>query len=192
MEALTRYAAFEGHRLLFHGPLAEVVTQVKRRLGRADNSAILVFSDATGRVMDFDFHGTEKDVLRRLEVFVADDEPKDSPGPGRPKLGVISREVSLLPRHWEWLASQSGGASATLRRIVEEAKRKSLSSNSARAAQERTHQFMSAVAGDLRGYEEALRALYKKDERAFLTQIADWPGDVKRHVAGLAGTAFGG
>lgn len=190
METASTYTAFEGHSLLIRGALTDVIIKIKKKLGKAENSAILIFSDATGRVMDFNFHGTEKEVLKRLDVFVADDEPRDSPGPGRPKLGVISREVSLLPRHWEWLASQSGGASATLRKLVEEAKKKSLSGNSARQSQERSHKFMSAVAGDLKGYEEALRALYKRDEKAFLAEIAGWPRDVRNHVAALADGAW--
>lgn len=192
METLSTYTAFEGHSLLFHGRLTDVVLKIKKRLGSAENSSVLIFSDATGKVMDFDFRGTEKDVLKRLEVFVAEDQPRESSGPGRPKLGVVSREVSLLPRHWEWLASQSGGASAALRKLVEDAKKKSHNSGNARQAQERSHKFMSAVAGDLKGYEEALRALYKRDEKRFLAETADWPRDVRNHAVGLAAAAFKG
>jgi hypothetical protein len=192
METTNTYTAFEEHRLLFSGSLVDVITRIKRRLGKAENSAILIFSDATGAVMDFDFRGTEKDVLKRLDVFVSLRQSTEAPGPGRPKLGVISREVSLLPRHWEWLASQSGGASATLRRLVEDASRKALGGSGVRKAQERSHKFMSALAGDFEGYEEALRALYKKDEETFLAKIATWPRDVRNHVVGLAEAAFKG
>lgn len=190
METSSTYSAFEGHSLLLRGSLTEVVLKIKKKLGKAENSSILVFSDSTGKIMDFDFHGSEKDVLQRLDVFVAKDAPKDSPGPGRPKLGVISREVSLLPRHWEWLASQTGGASATLRKLVEVAKKKSLHGNSAKQAQERSHKFMSALAGDLNGYEEALRALYKRDEKSFQSKIQDWPRDIRLHVTRMAEAAF--
>jgi hypothetical protein len=102
----------------------------------------------------------------------------------------MSREVSLLPRHWEWLATQTGGASATLRNLVEEAKKKSANGNQIKQAQERTYKFMSVIAGDFEGYEEALRALYKRDKKTFLAQIHGWPDDVKNHAVEIATPAF--
>src|ERR1700679_2948656 len=90
---------------------------------------------------------------------------------GRPKLGVISRELSLLPRHWEWLANQSGGASATIRKLIEDAKKKSSAHTSVKQVQERVYRFMSVIGGDMKGYEEALRALYKADRKKFLWHI---------------------
>jgi hypothetical protein len=190
MDTQDNYTVFEGNKLLFRGPLGKVVSKIKKRIGSAANSAVLIISDSTGKPIDFNFQGSEADVLKRLEVFVSHSEPKNEGGPGRPKLGVVSREVSLLPRHWEWLATQSGGASAALRKLVEDAKKKSLGGNQVKQAQERTHHFMSALAGDLKGYEEALRALYNKDEKKFLALIAEWPGDVKRYVADLAYSVF--
>ena len=192
MDKPNTYTAFDGTKLLLQDSLAEVVLKIKKKIGKAANSSVMIFSDATGKMMDFDFHGAEKDVLKRLETFVPEALPKDSSGPGRPKLGVISREISLLPRHWEWLATQSGGASATLRQLVEEAKRKSATSGiSIKQAQERTYKFMSVMAGDLNGYEEALRALYKKDQEKFLAQIGEWPRDVRDHINKLAQSVFG-
>lgn len=190
MDIHDNYTAFEGNNLLFRGPLAKVVSKIKKRIGHAANSEVLIISDSTGKAIDFNFQGSEVDVLKRLEMFVSHGEPKNGGGPGRPKLGVVSREVSLLPRHWEWLATQPEGASATLRKLVDEAKKKSAGRNLVKQAQERTHHFMSALAGDLKGYEEALRALYNKDEKKFLALIADWPGDVKRHAAELAYSVF--
>ena len=96
----------------------------------------------------------------------------------------------MLPRHWEWLATQSGGASSTLRNLVEEAKKKLTNGNHIKQAQERTYKFMSAIAGDFVGYEEAIRALYKRDENNFLIQIQGWPNDVKNHAVEMAGPAF--
>lgn len=159
-------------------------------MGKAEHSAILIFSDATGKSMDFNFRGTENDVQKRLEVFVAEEKPTENHGPGRPKLGVICREISLLPRHWEWLATQPGGASATLRRLIDEAKKSSAGTVSIKQAQERTYKFMSVMAGDLPGYEEALRALYKKDKKVFLQQMEAWPVDVKSHSLELAAAVF--
>ena len=194
MEAISTYTAFEGDKQVCKGPLPEVILKIKRRLGKAENSPALVFSDATGNTMDFNFQGTEKDVLKRLEIFAAGDaadhQVPESPGPGRPKLGVVSREVSLLPRQWEWLAAQSGGASAILRRLVDEEKKKSLMGDSVKKQQERTYKFMSVMAGDLKGYEEALRALYKKDAKSFLLYVEGWPADVKAHAAKLAKPVF--
>jgi uncharacterized protein len=189
MEKSSTYTAFEGGNLVSKGPLPEVILKVKRRIGKAENSAVLIFSDATGNTMDFNFQGTEKDVLKRLEVFVGED-PAEATGRGRPRLGVVSREVSLLPRQWEWLASQSGGASAVLRRLVDEAKRKTSDGNTIKQVQERTYKFMSVTAGDLKGYEEALRALYKKDQKAFALRMEGWPEDVKAHALDLARPVF--
>jgi hypothetical protein len=192
METANTYTAFEGHRLLSQGPLEHVVLRVKRRLGKAENSSILIFSDLTGKSMDFNFQGSEKEVLKRLEVYISGDEVKEPVGPGRPKLGVISREVSLLPRHWEWLATQAGGASATLRRLVEDAKKKSETGQDIKQSQERTYKFMSVLAGDQIGYEEALRALYKKDKKKFVGLIQEWPSDVRTYAMELAKPVFEG
>lgn len=184
------YTAFTGHRLLAHGPLEEVVLCAKERL-RADASAsILVFSDLTGKQMDFDLSGSEKEVLRKLQVYLLPEGKTANAGPGRPKLGVVAREISLLPRHWEWLSTQSGGASATLRRLVEEAKKDSSGKERVKQAQERAHKFMSAIAGDLPLFEEALRALYAKDAKKFKSCLADWPADIKEHARRMAAPVF--
>ncbi|HKP95611.1 MAG TPA: DUF2239 family protein [Fibrobacteria bacterium] len=190
METINTYAAFEGDTLIVKGSLPDVVLKVKRRMGKAGNGPVLIFSDATGNAMDFNFQGSEKDVLKRLEVFVAGDGA-DATGPGRPKLGVVSREVSLLPRQWEWLASQSGGASAILRRLVDEERKKSLAGDSLKKNQERAYKFMSVMAGNRHGYEEALRSLYRKDRKGFQLHTRTWPPDVKAHAAALAKPVFG-
>jgi hypothetical protein len=190
MDARETYTAFEGITRLFRGTFEEVVLKVKGRLGRAENSSILIFSDNTGKTMDFNFQGNVKDVLKRLEIYVSKHNRGPVAGPGRPKLGVISREVSLLPRHWEWLANQSGGASATIRKLIEDAKKKSSTHTSVKQVQERVYRFMSVVAGDMKGYEEALRALYKADREKFLLHIQDWPADVRTHVVEMAKPVF--
>jgi hypothetical protein len=184
------YTAFEGNKQLFIGTLASVILKVKKRLGKDDNSTILIFSDSTGKTIDFNFQGNEQDVQKRLEIFITEDISSNNTGPGRPKLGVISREVSLLPRHWEWLATQTGGASATLRRLVEEAKKKSVSGNQVKLAQERTYKFLSTIAGDYIGYEEALRALYKFDKKIFVLNMQSWPADVRNYALEMATSVF--
>jgi hypothetical protein len=185
------YTAFDGHVRLARGPLDEVVIQAKRRL--TARSSILIFSDSTGNVVDFNLRGSQRDILRRLDVFRSPRDgaaPATAAGPGRPRLGVVAREVSLLPRHWEWLAIQSGGASATLRRLVDEARLRSSGKDRIRRAQERAHRFLTAIAGDLPRYEEALRALYAADEARFRDELAGWPADIKRHAIALAAPAF--
>ncbi|MBL7689782.1 MAG: DUF2239 family protein [Bdellovibrionaceae bacterium] len=184
------YTAFEGSKLLVRGPLDKVVLKSKHRLEKSPEASILIFSDSTGRTIDFNFHGSEDDVLKRLEIYVSGEEAKSANGPGRPKLGVVSREVSLLPRHWEWLANQTGGASATLRKLIESEQKKSAGGLSLKQAQERVYKFMSVLAGDLEGYEEALRALYRKDVDSFQTHIKSWPRDVKTHTLTLAASIF--
>ena len=178
----TTFTAFEGHSLIAHGDLAEVVLKIKSTIGKASISTILIFSDITGKTIDFNFHGSKQEILKRLEVYTSVEDAGLSSGPGRPKLGVVSREVSLLPRHWEWLATQRGGASATIRTLVEDAMKKSSSGQSVKQVQDRVYQIMSVLAGDLSDYEEALRAMYKKDKKAFLGFIEKWPNDVQNYL----------
>lgn len=188
----TSYTAFENDQILTQGPLDQVVLKIKRKLGNAAHSSILIFSDQSGKIMDFNFSGSEAEVIKRLDIYVSSSSPASSEiqGPGRPKLGVISREVSLLPRHWEWLAQQSSSVSAILRKMIEEAMKKSSTANETKQSQERTYQFMSVMAGNLSQYEEALRALYQKNQKLFFSLIDKWPTDIKKHVTSLAKDAF--
>lgn len=195
--------AFVGQRQLSSGPLIEVALAVKAATERDPSIMILVFDDTTGRVIDLDLRGTKADVVERLsrppQTLAGRYRPRpgemsepmkgeisEARGRGRPKLGVVPREVTLLPRHWEWLAEQPGGASAVLRRLVDEARRNGGTRQQRRAAQDAAYQFMLALAGDLPGYEEATRALFA-DDRSRLTQwIAAWPEDIRSHVVHLA------
>jgi hypothetical protein len=176
------YTAFEGLKFLVQGDLEEVVLKVKKHIGTADISSVLIFSNSTGKTMDFNFQGTKQDVQKRLELYTSKEVNSDTSGPGRPKLGVISREISLLPNHWEWLATQSGGASSTIRNLIEDARKKSSGIVSVKQIQERAYKVMSVLAGDLENYEEALRALYKKDQKIFSQNIHSWPVDVKKYL----------
>lgn len=184
------YTAFEGTSRFFHGSFQDVVLKIKERLGRAENSPMLIFSDETGKTMDFNFQGSTREVLKRLETYVSRQQSQPSSGPGRPRLGVISREISLLPRHWEWLANQPGGTSATIRNLVEEARKRSSSRPGIRQLQERAYRVMSGLAGDMQNYQEALRALYRADRKKFLLHIEEWPADVRSYVIELAQPVF--
>ncbi|MGH7225206.1 MAG: DUF2239 family protein [Gemmataceae bacterium] len=194
--------AFEGQRLLLSGPLDEVALAVKKATKNRPSSAILVFDDSTGRVIDLDLRGAKADVIERLSRpprrFIGRYRPRQAEtprsvktaseprGPGRPKLGVVSREVTLLPRHWEWLETQPSGASAALRRLVDDARRTGIPQQKRRAAQEAAYHFMLAIAGDLPGYEEATRSLFANDRPLLERRIADWPKDIRAHILRLA------
>ena len=186
------FTAFEGPRRLAAGALADVALAVKQAEEQRRAEPIVIFSDATGRAIDLDLRGDAETILERL--------PKPSPasaaaemktqieprGRGRPKLGVVAREVTLLPRHWDWLNAQPGGASVALRKLVEQARRASGDAERQRAARDAAYHFMSAMAGNLPAFEEASRALFADDRRNFTRLIAPWPADIRDHVVKLA------
>jgi len=171
------YSAFSAHKLVAAGGLEEVLRAGKPLFDRG--RSLLFFRDDTGEQVDFDFRGTIEDVLARVT-------PPEHAGPGRPKLGVVSREVSLLPRHWEWLSAHPQGASAALRRLVDEARKHEPARDRMRRAQAAVGRFLTGVAGDLPGYEEASRALYAGNSRGFLEHTRPWPEDIKKHARALA------
>ena len=187
------FTAFIGQQRLASGPLAEVAIAVHKASKTTPANPISIFDDAIGRPIDLDLRGTERDVLARLpqpaedSLIPADEISAPEPrGRGRPRLGVVAREVTLLPRHWEWLAAQSGGASVALRKLVDEARRANGDRDRSRAARDAAYHFMSAMAGDLPGFEEASRALFADDQRRFAALIAGWPGDIRDHIVRLA------
>jgi len=158
---------------------------------RADNA--LIFDDRDASRLEFDLRGTREEVLARL----ASSSPSSSlastgspakPGRGRPKLGVTAREVTLLPRHWEWLASQPGGTSVALRKLVENARRNP--ADHARQSREAAYKFLHAIAGDLPGYEEATRSLFAGDQERFQQLTSPWPADVTDYAHQLAAAAW--
>lgn len=186
MEDGQQVTAFAGARRVAAGALAQVAVTVRQLLDRGEHEAIAIFDDATGKPVDVDWRGSAAEVHQRLAAL----DPPAPRGPGRPRLGVVAREVTLLPRHWDWLASQPGGASVALRKLVEEARRAHAGRDRARQAQEAAYRFMSAMAGDRPGFEEAARALFAGDRERFALLTARWPADIGRHVAMLAANAF--
>jgi hypothetical protein len=182
------YTAFEEFKILAQGTIEAVAISVKQRMKVHKTANILIFSDLTGRQIDLDLTGTDKQVTDRLKMYSAQD-PQPSARAGRPKLGVVAREVSLLPQHWEWLTNQDGGASAVIRNLIDE-KIKSRATDKAKTAQERTYKFLSAIAGNLSNFEEATRFLYRKDKKRFTDLISDWPKDVVKHSMSLANGVF--
>lgn len=191
------HIAFAGDRCLARGSLAEVALAVRRRLDVADGPPAVVLDALDSQVVDLDLRGSDEAILARLprpagsvgtartHAPAGGDAPPRAMGPGRPRLGVVSREVSLLPRHWEWLATQRGGASATLRRLVDEARRRSAPEDRLRAAREAVDRFMRVMAGDRPNYEEASRAFYANRDDDLAQLIADWPADIRSHLDAL-------
>ncbi len=171
--------AFAGFTRIAAGERREVVSEAKQSVDRGET--VLVFNDATGEVVDLDY--------REAAEPRPDAEPERRAG--RPKLGVVPREVTLLPRHWEWLNGQPGGASAALRRLVEQARRDNADRDRVRHSQEAAHRFLSAMAGNEPGYEEALRALFRGDAARFDECVAPWPADVRQYASALAAPALG-
>lgn len=179
------YSAFSGARRLATGTLEEVAVAARRASESAD-AGVLVFSDATGSQIDLDLRGGEHDVRRRYQAPATIGKEPAPRGRGRPRLGVVSREVTLLPDHWEWLASQPGGASVALRKLVQEARRAGTGRDRLRRAQERCYKVMVALAGNRPGFEDATRALFANDTQALRGRVEAWPPDIREHVLQLA------
>ncbi len=189
------YTAFLGTRMLATGLLHHVILTVKDSLDKNERLQLLIFDDHTGKQIDVDFRGTAEGEWEQLggqpgslpDTVLNDELPRRA---GRPKLGVVSGEVTLLPRHWEWLKSQPGGASVTLRKLIDEARRTGAEQNKARASQEAAYHFMTAMAGNFPQYEEALRLLYAGDSDRFFHSIREWAPDIRNYIQKLTVDAF--
>src|SRR6195256_132108 len=170
----TRCIAFAGARRIASGDLRQVALKAKAAMDRDKWAQVLIFDEVTSNLIEVDFRGTADDVLHRIAEMngASNNESAESEGgalrrPGRPKLGVVAREITLLPRHWDWLAKQAGGASVAIRKLVEEARRSSEDRDCVRQSQEAAYRFMSAMAGNFPGFEEATRALFAADAGRF-------------------------
>jgi steroid delta-isomerase-like uncharacterized protein len=175
MDPEATYTAFAGARRIAAGPLRAVLPVLKARFDRDRTERVLVFDDGTGRQLDFDLRGSLGEVLDR-------EADRFRRGPGRPRLGVASREVSLLPRHWEWLEQQPSGISGALRRLVEGAMKLHPGKERARRIRAALSPFLTAMAGDRPNYEEASRALFAGDTDRLERLVQRWPNDVREHV----------
>ncbi len=187
-----RCTAFAGSSRIASGELRFVALKAKQAFDAG--KPVLVFDDADARTLELPLELPAADLMGWLaqprSAAGEADAPEAKRRPGRPKLGVVAREVTLLPRHWDWLAAQPGGASVALRRLVEDARKVSAGDDLRRAAQEATYRFMQALAGNEPGYEDAARALFAGDIGKFELHTAAWPDDVREHAALLAADAF--
>jgi len=188
-----RCTAFAGHQRIASGELRHVALKAKQVFDIGTGQPILIFEDVSGKVVELPLELPAADLLRTLSATPAGDAtptPVPARGPGRPRLGVVAREITLLPRHWDWLAAQPGGASVALRRLVEGARKLTTGGDRRRVAQEVAYRFMHALAGDLPHYEDATRALFAGDFTHFEDALAHWPEDVRDHASLLAADAF--
>jgi uncharacterized protein len=186
------FTGFVGDRRIAHGRLSAVAASVKAALDSGEAGDVAIFDDDSARPVELDFRGSASAVEQSAEQALAalragELAPR---GPGRPKLGVVAREVTLLPRHWNWLAEQPGGASAALRKLVEEASRDKSGRDRRRRAREATYRFLSAMAGNRPHFEDAARALFAGDKQKFIHLAQAWPGDIADHARFLSKDAF--
>lgn len=178
------YTAFAGDKLIWSGELLEMLARAKKKIDKNPDLTVFVFEDRSGKQVDFDFSGTPDQVLARAKPEAPEPEAERT-GPGRPRLGVVAREVTLLPRHWEWLEQQPQGISAAIRRLVDEARKREPNKERARIARAAASRFMWVMAGDLPNFEEASRALFAKDGKRFAELIRRWPPDIRKHLERL-------
>ena len=190
----TRCTAFLDDHRIAAGELRHVALRAQLALEAQPEARLLIFDDADARLIDLDLRGSAAEIVQRLnrgEVPTAsDDDTPAKRGRGRPRLGVVAREVTVLPRHWQWLNAQPGGASVALRKLVDAARREHADGDLRRAAQERAYRFLSAMGGDRPGFEEATRALFAGDSLKFDAEIAAWPEDLRDHATMLAADAW--
>ncbi|WP_394537470.1 DUF2239 family protein [Lysobacter enzymogenes] len=192
------YTAFAGQRLLARGRLADVAVAMHAAAARAGDAELLVFDDRTGQQVDLHLGGDAQAVAERYRDLPAEAEPAGDPphaepaprGRGRPRLGVTAREITLLPRHWDWLAAQPGGASVTLRKLIDQARKQGEAGMRQRLAREAAYRCLNALAGNAPGAEDATRALFAGDRPGFVQRLDAWPADVREYLLALAGDAF--
>src|SRR6476469_1406316 len=168
------YVAFVENRLVASGSLEDVLRATKKRTTKG-GKPVLIFEEASGRQVDFDLRGSIDDVLARTRS-------EAKPGPGRPKLGVVSREVSLLPRHWDWLENQPNGASAAIRRLVDDARHSETGVERGRHVRNGINRFLWSVAGDFANFEDVAMALDAREDSRLDGLMSSWPKDVREYV----------
>jgi hypothetical protein len=184
------WTAFEGTRRIASGTLADVVTVAKAAIDGGSDDAVMILDDRDAQRVEIDFRHDIDFILACLPKPPTAIDPDAPRGRGRPKMGVVAREVTLLPRHWDWLNRQPGGASVALRKLVEEARHTHRVRDRIRQSQEATYRFMSIMAGDRPFFEEATRALFAGNHVRFDAMTGAWPVDIRDHAQRLAVGAF--
>ena len=181
MDETDTYVAFYGNQQVAVGELTDMLTKTtiflkEKQTTGTDTEPLLIFNEQNGSQIDFDFRGSLEEILERAL-------PKQKKRrAGRPKLGVISREITLLPRHWEWLESQTKSASASLRLLVEEAMKREGGEAKIKKNIAVTDRIMMVMAGNLTYFEEASRALNARNVERFEECVSTWPDDIKIYL----------
>lgn len=184
--------AFADSQRIASGTPVEVALACRALLDAGDERIVVIFDDLTAQPLEFDLRGDAGDVAARLSEGETGEAPGPKRGPGRPRLGVVGKEVTLLPRHWEWLSAQPGGASVTLRKLVERARLDGEVADRVRRSQDAAFRFMSTIGGNEPGFEEACRALFAGDRAVFEAITGPWPCDVRDYARVLANEALQG
>jgi len=194
MQQASKILAFSAQKLIAEGAFGEVLQLVKNHIKQNDTGNILFFNGSDGRQIDIDLQSGAGESGNGSKAAAAESGsnqaiPTKKPR-GRPKLGVVGREVTLLPRHWQWLDKQRGGASARLRRLIDQERKATAGDDMIRESQDSANRFMYAMAGDIAGFEEAVRALYARDKAGFDQETAAWPVDIRDRARGFAEAAL--
>ena len=194
MQQASKILAFNAQKLIAEGAFGEVLHLVKNHIKQNDTGNVLFFNGSDGRQIDIDLKAGAGESGNANEASAAESGSEQAtPGKksrGRPKLGVVGREVTLLPRHWQWLDDQRGGASARLRRLIDQERKATAGDDMIRRSQDSANRFMHAMAGDIPGFEEAVRALYAQDKARFVQETAAWPLDIRDCARGFAEAAL--
>lgn len=174
MNTKNTYTAFVGNTRLITDSLLNVALAIKNQ--QHDSAPILIFEDQTGKQIDVNITGSESDIQQRYA------ELETVKKVGRPKLGVISREITLQQKHWDWLDLQNSSASAVIRKLIDQELNNAQSESNIMMTKQTTDRFMSAMLGNMPNYEEATRALYQGNKEGFLELIQDYPNDLKEYL----------
>ncbi len=192
-------SAFCGEDRIACGALGHVALKAKAIWERGEPKPIFIWQNATGGLIDIDLSGTDADVLTRARERQSQQAQGECPNqagqtkpraPGRPNLGAVGREVTLLPRHWEWWCDQLGGASVALGKLVEQARLANADKDRTRQSQQAAYRFLSFMGGDRPGFEEASRALFRGEQESFEALIVNWPADIRDFALQLAAPGF--
>lgn len=182
------YVIFLRESIVARGTLLEIIPSAKHAFDKDPSTPLVIFNNQTGRFIDLDLNGSESAVTQRYRSQTSFDARRQ--GHGATKSSALGKEVTLLPRHWDWLSEQPGGASVALRKLVDQARKASVEVDQTRRAREASHRFMTAMAGDKPGFEEADRALFAGDLQRFKLEIARWPEDIRRHLEQISAAGF--
>ena len=133
----------------------------------------------------FRFPGIDR---RRAGAGSKAGHPAGWTGPSEPRRGLPRGITAAAPLGMA--GTEPNGASAAIRRLVDEARKRDPEGERAREAATASSRFMSAIAGNMPGFEEASRALFAHDGARFADLISAWPGDIRAQLQRMAGPWF--